>query len=164
MGKGSVFTVTLTLRTCAEVSETADEEFTMPQDWIGGKILLVDDNEINLEIETDILEDLGFKVDTAENGKIAVDKVNDSAPNEYLFILMDIQMPVMNGHKAAEAIRNLPDPVNARIPIIALSANAFESDRRASIAIGMDAHLNKPMEVKLLLKTIADTLRSRKAE
>lgn len=164
VGKGSVFTVTLTLRTCAEVSETADEEFTMPQDWIGGKILLVDDNEINLEIETDILEDLGFKVDTAENGKIAVDKVNDSAPNEYLFILMDIQMPVMNGHKAAEAIRNLPDPVNARIPIIALSANAFESDRRASIAIGMDAHLNKPMEVKLLLKTIADTLRSRKAE
>ena len=98
---------------------------------------------------------------TAENGKIAVDKVNDSAPNEYLFILMDIQMPVMNGWEASETIRKLTDPKLSEIPIIALSANAFESDKQMSAKAGMDAHLPKPINIPVLTETIERVLAAR---
>ncbi len=122
------------------------------------KILLVEDNEINLEIETELLSGLGLIIDTAENGKDAIEKVASSTPNEYSLILMDIQMPIMDGWQAAKAIRELDNPALARIPIIALSANAFESDKRASIESGMNAHLPKPLDIPYLLETVAKIL------
>ena len=119
------------------------------------QILLVEDNEINLEIENEILGDLGFVIDTASNGKIAVEKVKNSKPGDYVLILMDIQMPIMDGREAARQIRRLENYELAHIPIIALSADAYESDKRLSIECGMDAHLTKPIDVALLLETIA---------
>ena len=115
----------------------------------------MDDNEINLEIETELLQELGFCIETAPDGLQAIEKLQASTPGEYAFILMDIQMPVMDGRKAAEAIRRLEDPVLSHIPIIALSANAFESDKRLSTESGMNAHLTKPIDVPILLETIA---------
>ena len=97
-------------------------------------------------------------MESAENGQIAVEKMSVAKPNEYLFVLMDIQMPVMDGWQAAEGIRNLPDPEVANIPIIALSANAFDSDKRTSAKNGMNAHLNKPLDIPILLGAIRRTV------
>lgn len=116
------------------------------------KILLVEDNEVNTEIEMELLENLGFHMDTAENGSIAVEKVSTSQPGDYALVLMDIQMPVMDGHHAARAIRALDDPRLASLPIIALSANAFDEDRKMSMESGMNAHLAKPLDVSELLE------------
>lgn len=158
--QGSTFTVLLHLRIQNQpfpLSVNADEILTQ---IMKKKILLVEDNEINLEIETALLQELGFHVDTATNGSIAVEKIKASAPGEYAFILMDIQMPVMNGWQAATAIRSLEHPVLSHIPIIALSANAFESDERMSIESGMDAHLTKPIEIPLLLDTAVQVVQT----
>lgn len=154
-GQGSTFTITLSLRAQSNppsAVKSTEVIHTLPENQ---KILLVDDNEINLEIETELLKELGFRVETASNGKEAVDRVEASFPGEFAFVLMDIQMPVMDGREAAEKIRRLDDPVLARIPIIALSANAFESDRRLSSESGMNAHLTKPIDVPILLETIS---------
>ena len=124
------------------------------------KILLAEDNEINLEIETEILEGLGFTIETAKNGYIAVEKMKNSNPGEFDLILMDIQMPVMDGLQATKYIRSLDNPGLANIPVIALSANAFESDKRMSIESGMNAHLTKPIDVPILLETILKALES----
>ena len=97
----------------------------------------------------------------AEDGNVAVEKVKNSQPGEYALILMDIQMPVMNGWQATRSIRMLDAPELASIPIIALSANAFESDKRASIESGMDAHLEKPINIPVLLETVARTIHRR---
>ena len=111
-----------------------------------------------MAIETDLLESEGFLVDTAANGSIALEKVKSSQPGYYSLILMDIQMPVMDGHLAARAIRHLADPALAGIPIIALSANAFEEDRRKSIESGMNFHLAKPMNFPQLMNLLEKTL------
>ncbi len=124
--------------------------------------MIVEDNEINLEIETEILQGLDFTVDSAENGKIAVDKLAAAKEGEYSVVLMDIQMPVMDGRKATEEIRKFKNKAIADIPIIALSANAFESDKRMSMEAGMDAHLTKPVDVPLLMETMADIAYMRK--
>ena len=158
VGSGTKFTVTLRLKT-----QNHPIPFNMSiDDTIAylsmHKILLVEDNEINLEIETAILEGLGFQIDTAENGSIAVEMIEKAAADEYALILMDIQMPVMNGRQAARAIRRMKNKAVSRIPIIALSADAFESDKRKSIESGMDAHLPKPIDVPVLLETIAKTI------
>ncbi len=155
VGTGSTFTVTLGFRLPKNDACAADGN---DADLADKKILLVDDNEINLEIETEILEELGFEVDTAANGRIAVDKVRASAPREYALVLIDIQMPVMDGREATRAIRKLDDPAHSRLPIVALSANAFDVDRRASIECGMDEHLAKPLDVPLLLQTVSKIL------
>lgn len=159
VGKGSVFTVTMLLKrrhaSPARSAKSADDAI----DLHGKKVLLVEDSEINLEIETEMLQDIGLVVDCAENGQLAVDAVKASAPGEYSFILMDIQMPVMDGRTAAREIRKLDDPAHADIPIIALSANAFESDKRMSMEVGMDAHLTKPIDIPLLVKTVKRTLK-----
>lgn len=154
-GRGSTFTVTLSLRAQNNPPAAADNTDVVRSLSKNHKVLLVDDNEINLEIETELLKELGFLVETANDGNIAVEKVSASSPGEYSFILMDIQMPVMDGRKAAEAIRRLNDPVLSCIPIIALSANAFESDKRLSTESGMNAHLTKPIDVPVLLETIS---------
>ncbi|MCI8514492.1 MAG: response regulator [Lachnospiraceae bacterium] len=160
VGKGSTFTATLRLRVRKHPSSVSINGEQALNGLTSKKILLVEDNEINLEIETAILEGLGFLIEPAIDGSIAVEKIKNSAPGEYALILMDIQMPVMDGRQATRLIRRLKDPALARIPIIALSANAFESDKRLSIESGMNAHLTKPIDVPLLLETIAKTIRT----
>ncbi len=158
-GKGSRFTVTLRLRIQEQpLSISNGNEDTLSQ-LMNHKILLVEDNEINLEIETEILQGLGFVTETAENGSTAVEKIKEAAPGEFALVLMDIQMPVMDGLQATQLIRKIENPDLARIPIIALSANAFESDRKMSIESGMNAHLTKPIDVPLLLETLVKTLK-----
>ncbi len=155
--QGSRFTVTLSLRLNRE--EEAGKEYTgntLDRLRSGQKILLVEDNEINREIEVELLCSAGFQVDTAQDGSVAVDMVQRSRPNEYALILMDIQMPVMDGHQAAQAIRKLEDPYLAGIPIIALSANAFDEDRKRSMKSGMNAHLAKPVDMNRLIELIGE--------
>lgn len=154
LGKGSVFTVTIPLRylgiqTLYDRGSEKDE--IRPEDV---NILLVEDNEINLEIEVELLQDMGFSVETAVNGSIAVNKIKNSTHGEYDLILMDIQMPVMDGYQASKAIRQLEDPMLANIPIIALSANAFEEDRRKSSESGINIHIAKPIDIQELLTEI----------
>ena len=158
-GKGSTFTVTLNLRIHEQplsISNVNEDAFSQ---LMNQKILLVEDNEINLEIETEILQDLGFIIETAVNGSIAVEKIKKAGPDEFALVLMDIQMPVMDGLEAARAIRRLDNPVLANIPIVALSANAFESDKRMSMESGMNAHLTKPIDIPVLLETIVKTIK-----
>lgn len=162
LGTGSKFTVTLRFRTQKHPSVSGMSLEDSLACLSSQKILLVEDNEINLEIETAILEGLGFTIDTAADGKIAVEIMEKADPGDYALILMDIQMPVMNGHQAARAIRRLENKSLSRIPIIALSADAFESDKRKSLESGMDAHLPKPIDVPVLLETIAKTLQTHK--
>ena len=162
IGKGSIFTVTIRLR----IQETQLVSAVSPEDVAvclnSGKILLVEDNEINVEIETEILEKAGFCIEIAENGSIAVEKVKKSEPGEYALVLMDIQMPVMDGREAAEAIRGLGNSELAHIPIIALSADAFENDRRLSLECGMDEHLTKPMDIDEVVGAMAKALQRHK--
>ena len=119
-----------------------------------GRILLVEDNELNREIAETILEDAGFETESAENGQVAVDMVKRSSHGYYELVLMDIQMPVMNGYEAAKAIRSLEDPELSAVPILAMTANAFEEDRENALRNGMDAHIAKPIDVDMLLQTI----------
>ena len=107
-----------------------------------------------MEIETELLLEAGFTVDTAVNGSIAVDKVKNSRPGDYEVILMDIQMPVMDGYEAARQIRRLENEEVASIPIIALSANTFDEDRKKSMESGMNAHVAKPVDIPVLTEII----------
>ena len=158
-GKGTCFTLNLSLR-LQDIKDplsfgAEDVQLQLP---FPCRILLVEDNELNREIETELLEDAGFLVDTAEDGNLAVEKVRSSHPGDYTLILMDIQMPVMNGHDAAAAIRQLPVPGLSQIPIVALSANAFEEDRKRAAESGMNAYMTKPFAVAELLKVMRDVL------
>lgn len=156
--KGSTFTVGLTLQLQDTVPDEPQTTPPAPVSLSNRKILLVEDNEINQEIESEILLSQGFQVDTAANGSIALEMLSSVPSDEYALILMDIQMPVMNGWQTASAIRSLDDPVLSRIPIIALSANAFESDKRSSLESGMNAHLTKPINTLQLLEEISRVL------
>ena len=127
----------------------------------GKKILLVEDNELNREIATDILEEEGIIIDSAEDGDIAVEKVRASAPGRYDLILMDIQMPRMNGYDAARAIRALPDAGLANIPIIAMTANAFDEDKKNAMDAGMNGHIAKPIDVPKLMNTLTEVLQKK---
>ena len=119
---------------------------------------MVEDNELNLEIASTVLRESGFVVDTAENGKIALEKVKHSTAGEYDVILMDIQMPVMDGYEATRRIRALSDPKKAGIPIIAMTANAFEEDRQNAMHAGMNGHLSKPFDVQKLICVLTELL------
>ena len=160
-GQGSTFTATLHLRRQARQAAAGPGGEGHPPPGAGGRLRLVEDNEINREIETELLQDVGFTIDEAVNGAIAVEKVRASAPGEYDLILMDIQMPVMDGWQAAQAIRGLANPALASIPIVALSANVFQSDINKSLDSGMEAHLTKPIDIPALLKTIERILKRR---
>ena len=120
----------------------------------GKRILLVEDNELNQEIAQTILEDAGFVIETANNGKTAVEIMEKAAPGQYDLILMDIQMPIMNGYEAARQIRALNNPGVSAIPIVAMTANAFEEDREKSFEAGMNGHLAKPVSVQTLMDMI----------
>lgn len=154
-GEGSTFTVTLRLRVQTDSPADENRSDNLYANLPGKRILLVEDNEINLEIEAEILQGIGFLIETASDGSIAVDKLKHSEPGYFSLVLMDIQMPVMNGYEAAKAIRKLEDPALSQIPVIALSANAFESDKKRSLESGMNEHLTKPIDIPLLLNTIS---------
>ncbi|HJJ48024.1 MAG TPA: PAS domain-containing protein [Methanocorpusculum sp.] len=166
-GVGTTFTVTLPLKLQDEDKAEAREEEENLQnslafeaapehvfvDFTGKRVLLVEDNEMNREIAADILEDAGFIVESAEDGSVAVKLVKEKGPAYFDFILMDIQMPVMDGYAATKEIRKLDGAEN--LPIIAVSANAFAEDRKASLEAGMNDHIPKPIDVGILMKTIA---------
>ena len=126
----------------------------------GKKLLLVEDNALNRELAQEILKEAGFAVDTAEDGEIAVRKMKQAAPWQYDLILMDIQMPKMDGYEATRQIRALPDAAKAGIPIFAMTANAFEEDRQSALKAGMDGHIAKPLDIPHLLQVLADVLKS----
>lgn len=123
-------------------------------DYTGKKVLLVEDNELNREIATAILEEAGLKVDAVEDGTDAVAKMNEAAEDEYDLILMDIQMPKMDGYTATREIRTLSSNKKANIPIVAMTANAFEEDRQKAFKAGMNAHIAKPIDVNILMRTL----------
>lgn len=150
--KGSTFTAAFRFRVQAWHASARKQA----EEGAAFRILLVEDNEINREIEMELLGELGFEIDPAENGMIALEKMRDSDPGYYDVVLMDLQMPVMDGWQASVAIRALPDKAKARVPIIALSANALERDLRKSRECGLDAHLRKPMDLALLLRTMEE--------
>ena len=126
--------------------------------YAGKSILLVEDNELNMEIAIGILSESGFTVDTAEDGEVAVEKVRNAAHGQYDLILMDVQMPNMNGYEATKAIRKIDDPEKAGIPIIAMTANAFEEDKKNAMDAGMNGHISKPIYVSKLLEAINEVL------
>ena len=128
-------------------------------DLKGKKLLLVEDNELNREIALEILKEAGFVVDTAEDGAVAVQKIKQAAPGQYDLILMDIQMPNLDGYEATRQIRALPDAEKAIIPIFAMTANAFEEDRQNALEAGMNGHIAKPLDVPHLLRVLADALK-----
>ena len=127
-------------------------------DFRGRRILLVEDNELNSEIAVALLSEYGFRVDTAEDGAEAVEKVKNSTPGDYDLVLMDVQMPVMNGYEATERIRSLDDPSLAGITILAMTANAFDEDKKKALACGMNGFLSKPIVIEELISTLQNSL------
>ena len=140
------------------VSPTAGGTLELSINLKGKKILLVDDNELNREIATEILEEEEIIVDTADDGDVAVEKIRNAAEGQYDLVLMDIQMPRMNGYEATRQIRSLPSPYASRIPIIAMTANAFDEDKRNALDAGMNGHLAKPIDVPKLFNTLTEIL------
>ena len=156
IGVGSKFTVTIPCRIASEeeaqakrASDPADRESLR-----GTRILLTEDNDLNAEIATELLQEEGCTVDRAKDGVECVDMLEKAANGTYQLILMDIQMPVMNGYDAAKKIRRMEDPQKADIPIIAMTANAFSEDRQAALDAGMNDHVAKPINMNVLVPTI----------
>lgn len=160
VGQGSRFRIRLLLKVPEELSEEnpilVDSDSSINLE--GKRILLVEDNEINREIAQELLMDEGYLVETANDGSVAVEMIKNASPSYYSLVLMDIQMPVMDGYTATREIRALQDEKLARIPIIALSANAFAEDYKRSIEAGMDAHVPKPIQMEELQETIRHVL------
>jgi CheY-like chemotaxis protein/anti-sigma regulatory factor (Ser/Thr protein kinase) len=161
-GKGTEFIIRVDFPIVEEEPEggEAAADGAAPKiDFSKIRLLLVEDNEINREIATILLEEAGFQLDEAENGQIAVEKIAASRPGDYQLVLMDIQMPVMDGYEAAQAIRALDNPELAKIPIVAMTANAFSEDIQAAKDAGMDSHIAKPLDVAKMMDTLAEVLR-----
>lgn len=157
-GEGSEFIVTLE---CELADKTVqDKQSSCPKaekkhlDYSGKKVLLVEDNELNREIATEILKSLGLKVDYAADGMEAVEIMSSEAGNQYDMIFMDIQMPKMDGYTATREIRTLKDTKKANVPIIAMTANAFDEDRKKAIKAGMNGHIAKPIDVNVILQNL----------
>ena len=150
-----------TLLTALGQSQTETDDSVLPggsPDFRGKHILLAEDNELNREIAVEILSKYGFMVDTAENGVEAVKKIKESKPGDYDLVLMDVQMPLMDGGEAARQIRALPDPALAKIPILAMTANAFEEDRKSALECGMNGFLSKPINIEELIAALSSLL------
>ena len=160
LGVGTKVTVRFRFRraAAADIHSEADMKKLSNVDLRGKKILLVEDNELNREIAEDMLAEEGMIVDTAEDGDVAVEKVRHAKKGQYDLILMDVQMPKMNGYDAARAIRKLPDPYASGIPIIAMTANAFEEDKQDAFAAGMNGHLAKPVDIEKLKSMLGEFL------
>ncbi len=158
-GVGTTFTVTIPHGISDKSGLAAHPEVHAdPTLFRGKRILLAEDNDLNAEIAMEILKETGFQIDRAENGQAAVDMLNRADAGYYDLILMDIQMPEMNGYAATRAIRGLSDPGKANIPIFAMTANAFEEDKREAMRAGMNAHLAKPINVGELMKALSGVL------
>ena len=158
LGKGSEFTSSLRF----PIGEAKTEQ-ALPaakaSAFTGKKLLVVEDNELNLEIASTLLKEAGFEVDTAENGKIAVEKVEAASADRYDLILTDIQMPEMEGYEATRRIRALPDAKKAALPIVAMTANAFEDDRKNALHAGMNGHIAKPLDIQKLFQVLSELLK-----
>ena len=156
IGVGSTFTVTIPCRIASEDETQAKREIN-PSDQkclCGTRILLTEDNDLNAEIATELLQEEGCTVDRAKDGVECVDMLEKAANGTYQLILMDIQMPVMNGYDAAKKIRRMDDPQKANIPIIAMTANAFTEDRQVALDAGMNDHIAKPINMNVLVPTL----------
>ena len=159
IGKGTKLTVILPHRIASEADilhgnggEKASADFS------GKRILIAEDNDLNAEIATELLTEMGFEVERAQDGDICVSMVDQAEGGYYDLILMDIQMPNMNGYQAAEAIRKMDDPSKAGIPIVAMTANAFGEDKKNAHAAGMNAHLAKPVDIQKMMETLRELL------
>ena len=162
LGKGSTFTVTLKHKIADEsyyVKKYAENPVKGSEILEGRKILLAEDNDLNAEIAEAILERAGLNIERVEDGIQCVNRITEMPAGTYDMILMDIQMPNMNGYKATQAIRHLSDKDKACIPIIAMTANAFEEDKRDAIAAGMNGHIAKPIQVEKLLSILTEIVR-----
>ena len=163
IGKGTVLTVTLEFMLTTEdtvYGNTAEQNAHTNTNLSGRRVLLVEDNELNMEIAAAMLKSAGIEVETANDGSEALDMVKIHPAGYYDLVLMDIQMPMMNGYEATRAIRSLDDPNKARIPVIAMTANAFDEDRKAAFSAGMNAHIAKPLDSKTVIRVIAGQIRS----
>lgn len=139
-----------------------EEENSVPEEnssFEGKKILLVEDNELNQEIAVEILQEAGFVLDVADDGSVAVEKMKNAEPGQYDLILTDVQMPIMNGYEATRQIRQLNRPGISDLPIIAMTANAFEEDRKTAMDAGMNGHVAKPIDVDRLMEVLREILK-----
>ncbi len=157
-GKGSEFTISLRFP-IGEAKTGQTPPAAKASASAGKKLLVVEDNELNLEIASTLLKEAGFEVDTAENGKVAVEKVEAASADRYDLILMDIQMPEMDGYEATRRIRALPDTKKAALPIVAMTANAFEDDRKNALRAGMNGHIAKPLDIQKLFQVLSELLK-----
>lgn len=156
LGSGSTFTVSIVLPIAdpATIPKQQEDDSTLPSDLTGTRILIAEDNDLNWEIIESLLDEHGIQSERAENGRICVDKLVNSPPNTYDLVLMDIQMPILNGRAAAREIRNNPRPDLRTIPIAAMTADAFAEDIQSCLDAGMNAHLSKPIDIEKALETI----------
>ena len=157
-GRGSEFTISLRFPV-GEAKAGQMIPISKASDFTGKKLLVVEDNELNLEIASTLLGEAGFEVDTAGNGKIAVEKVEAASAGRYDLILMDVQMPEMDGYEATRRIRALPDKKKAAIPIVAMTANAFEEDQKNALNVGMNGHIAKPLDIQKLFQVLSELLK-----
>ena len=158
-GEGTEFIIEITFELAEEMEEeVTEEQAAQVISFENKKLLLVDDIEVNREIAKMLLESEGFIVDTAGDGSEAVEKVANAKPGDYDAVLMDIQMPIMNGYEAAKKIRKLENPKLANVPIIAMTANAFSEDVKAALDAGMNGHIAKPIDVAKMMETLAKIL------
>lgn len=157
LGRGTKVTVRLKYRVAPDSEKPAVPETTAVQETrqTGGRILLAEDNDLNAEIAMELLTMSGYEVDRAENGEVCVDKLTQAEAGHYDVILMDIQMPVMNGYQATQAIRKLEDPAKRNIAVVAMTANAFDEDKQKALDAGMDAFVAKPVSIDRLKETLA---------
>ena len=163
LGKGTRFTLTLPHRIADATDDGLNGELSeySLEDFAGKRILLAEDNELNAEIAMTILKEEGLLVDCAADGVICVDMIERAAPDFYDLVLMDIQMPNMDGYKTTQLIRRLSDQRKANVPIIAMTANAFEEDRKMAFAVGMNGHIAKPIQPEILKNTLGRLLSNR---
>ncbi len=173
LGKGTEFIVKLVFMLQDVEDEVAMEELQLQQEieanarqkeqrnlFANRKLLLVEDNSLNREIAKILLKDEGFIVEEAVNGQEAVEKIQNAKEGEYTLVLMDVQMPIMNGYEATKAIRTLPNRVLANVPILAMTANAFEEEKKKALGCGMNGHISKPIDKNTLFQTIEEIIKS----
>ena len=168
LGKGAEFTVKVVfmlqdVEEAAMIQPEPAEELVLKETaekeeqiilFTGRKLLLVEDNPLNREIAKKLLQEQGFLIDEAINGQVAVDKVAASRSGEYAVVLMDIQMPIMDGYEATKQIRDLDNRILANVPIVAMTANAFGEERKKAFACGMNGYVTKPIEINVLFETL----------
>lgn len=158
VGKGTEFTVELTLKTGEENTKSYTEDSDDEVQLAGKKILLVEDNELNQEVARTILEESGLDVEIANDGLEAVEKIIAAEDDRYDIVLLDIQMPQMDGYEATKRIRAMKESIKSKIPIIAMTANAFDDDKKRALMAGMDGHVAKPIDVSELMKALSAVL------